>query len=421
MDQPHIGSVDGLRLRQSDGCVLQQHNQTPKFGLQYPQFAVMYLDENGKLQIETSLLLSGCGEAIFTPDVAHRFMEIVASDTRANIPNQHHFLPPPLAPQPDTQSMQTHETTSAELIPSEWQFLHGRTRRYDLKRTEVVRPRHKSTAHAPNPRLGRTILRVGNRDLLKHYYEKAFEGFQQVNCRAIAKSYIKLLEPRKQIYYPYNGRRVISGVAQPLDPELTKPGWWPIGALHREPDHLLKPDTHGVTVDKLRNASKDVRSQVIPVNRLEILDEIYFVRQMEEQFLDGDIHADTLLQVTQIHLSEAMYQDHEVSSRIQAAPVSELDPNHDGHYRGDDISLPLVANDPLKIRCHQDLLNAEFNTHPVGLLTSTMPQTPSNLNATHIDPSYISGYSIWPFYPTETVFGYWPSEPPLPQSCEVLY
>ncbi|KAJ6084687.1 hypothetical protein N7499_004316 [Penicillium canescens] len=40
---------------------------------------------------------------------------------------------------------------------------------------------------------------------------------------------------------------------------------------------------------------QDVRRQVAPANRLEILDEIYFVRQVEEQFLDGEIHANTLI------------------------------------------------------------------------------------------------------------------------------
>ena len=42
-------------------------------------------------------------------------------------------------------------------------------------------------------------------------------------------------------------------------------------------------------MDKLRSASQDVRRQITPAKRLEILDEIYFVRQVEEQFLDGEI------------------------------------------------------------------------------------------------------------------------------------
>lgn len=184
----------------------------------------------------------------------------------------------------------------------------------------MARPPPKSSSPPPTPPPGRTILRVGNRDLLRRYYEKAFEDFQQLNCRAIAKSYIKLVEPRKQVHYPYNGRKVISGVSQRVDPEQTKPAWWPAGVLHREPDHLLKrgktdpvtgkdhilipildrlkllvhilcelKDSHGVTADKLRDAGQDVRRQITPSNRLQVLDEIYFVRQMEEQFLDGEI------------------------------------------------------------------------------------------------------------------------------------
>lgn len=48
-------------------------------------------------------------------------------------------------------------------------------------------------------------------------------------------------------------------------------------------------DSHGVTADKLREAGQDVRRQICPANRLQVLDEIYFVRQMEEKYLDGEI------------------------------------------------------------------------------------------------------------------------------------
>ncbi|OKP09792.1 hypothetical protein PENSUB_4813 [Penicillium subrubescens] len=174
-------------------------------------------------------------------------------------------------------------TKPVELIPCELQSQRSRQKRRALKR-----PRPKPTPNPPAP-LRQTILRVSNRDLLRQYYEKAFENFQQLNCRAIAKSYIKLLEPRKQVNYPYNGRKVVSGIIQQIDTELTKPGWWPAGTIHREPDHLLKSDTHGVTADKLRRASLDLRRYITPAIRLQVLDEIYFVRQMEEQFLEGEI------------------------------------------------------------------------------------------------------------------------------------
>lgn len=84
------------------------------------------------------------------------------------------------------------------------------------------------------------MLPIRNASILRRYYEKAFEGLQQINCRILAKAYIKLVEPRKQVNYPYNGRKIISGTSQQFDPELTKPAWWPAGVTHREPDHLLK-------------------------------------------------------------------------------------------------------------------------------------------------------------------------------------
>lgn len=76
--------------------------------------------------------------------------------------------------------------------------------------------------------------------LLRLYYEKSFYFLRQDNCRIIAKAYIKLVEPRKQVNYPYNGRKVIAGRTIQFDPEDTKPPWWPSGVSHREPDHLPK-------------------------------------------------------------------------------------------------------------------------------------------------------------------------------------
>ena len=127
-----------------------------------------------------------------------------------------------------------------------------------------MKPRPKSTSPPPTtPPPGRTVLRVGNRAQLRGYYEKAFEHFQQLNCRAIAKSYIKLVEPRKQVHYPYNGRRVHGGVTQTDNPEQTKPGWWPAGVVHKEPDHLLKPGMRITSQDPVPYANRPNRVQIV--------------------------------------------------------------------------------------------------------------------------------------------------------------
>lgn len=85
-------------------------------------------------------------------------------------------------------------------------------------------------------------LRIGDTAKVLTYYEGALKHFQQLNCRMVAKAFIKFIEPRKQVRHPYNGGKPPAGSAPGTtgDPEKTKPEWWPPGVMHKEPDHLRK-------------------------------------------------------------------------------------------------------------------------------------------------------------------------------------
>ncbi|KAJ5743348.1 hypothetical protein N7533_010450 [Penicillium manginii] len=242
------------------------------------------------------------GHTVFTrPDVTEQFMNIVPPSPQAMpflaSPTQAPLLPWGIQPSPAW--VDNGQARPAKIMFFKWQSnQHRRKRQCPTARDHLS----SSSCASPSAPLG-TVLQISDRKILRQYYKRAFEDFQQLNCRSIAKSYIKLIEPRKQIHFPYNGRRVISGVSQKTDPELTKPGWWPEGVKHKEPDHLLKRDRlellvhilcdlkecHGITAEKLCEAGQDVRHQITPPNKLDILDEIYFVRQMEERFIDGKI------------------------------------------------------------------------------------------------------------------------------------
>lgn len=103
----------------------------------------------------------------------------------------------------------------------------------------------------------RIPLEIGDSEKILLFYENAFRALQQLNCRQIAKAFIKVIEPRKQVKHPYNGGKPPAGAApgEKGDPEKTKPDWWPTGVTHREPDHLKKPGMipqikllwHGIT------------------------------------------------------------------------------------------------------------------------------------------------------------------------------
>ncbi|SCU87179.1 LAFA_0E05204g1_1 [Lachancea sp. 'fantastica'] len=72
-------------------------------------------------------------------------------------------------------------------------------------------------------------LDLRNAYAVENYLKNVFSMLRQLQCKAIAKAWIKVVEPRKKARYPY-----IKG-------ELFKPYWWPPNVEHKEPDHLRKP------------------------------------------------------------------------------------------------------------------------------------------------------------------------------------
>lgn len=214
------------------------------------------------------------------------------------------------------------------------------------------------------------VIRVDDEVRLKKYYEKAFETFQQLNCRVIAKAFIKLVEPRKQVNYPYNGRRASSspGGERRADPEMTKPPWWPAGVTHKEPDHLLKAEriqllihilrelreSHDITAERLRDAGQDVRRAISPPERLQILDEVYSVRHMEERYLRGEISGDVLIPIAQVHL---------VGPEFEASDDSSLLDSHSRTSEGPSWGLESLTAEPTDVRSEATAADSQTVTY----------------------------------------------------------
>ncbi|KAJ5910704.1 uncharacterized protein N7473_000007, partial [Penicillium subrubescens] len=172
-----------------------------------------------------------------------------------------------------------------------------------------------------------------------HIYEKAFANLQQTNCRVLAKAYIKILEPRKQVNYPYNGRKLVGGRKVQFDPEATKPPWWPSLVRHHEPDHLPKVanrierirllihiirelrESHGITVDTLRVADRSIRDQIRPRSKLQFLEEVYNIREAEEWLLTGQT-GNTLFSVIIIHEANFFHIGKQLVKQTSSPEVS---------------------------------------------------------------------------------------------------
>ncbi|KAM5440012.1 hypothetical protein McanMca71_004987 [Microsporum canis] len=260
----------------------------------YPHFALVGIDWSGQLKFHSSLLEKFNGP-VFTSEFKHWFERATGVKALDRSPifagdDSYQGRPWSMAqevdvfPNPDFPKKRRREIIHQAPVEPEEQV-------NDMEAVEMV------------------PLEIGNEEKIEAYYESAFRAFQQINCRQVAKAYIKIIEPRKQVKHPYNGGRGAPG--EKGDPEKTKPDWWPTGVIHREPDHLKKPErirllvhifrklgkTHGITADKLEEAGRDAQRQIKPRERLDILDEIYKVRRAEECYERGEADANAVVYV----------------------------------------------------------------------------------------------------------------------------
>lgn len=75
-----------------------------------------------------------------------------------------------------------------------------------------------------------TRLHLNDTQEIKNYIFHCLKHLRQNPCKILAKLWIKAIEPKKKIKYPY------------INGDSAKPKWWPVDVQHREPDHLQKPE-----------------------------------------------------------------------------------------------------------------------------------------------------------------------------------
>ncbi|KAJ5647300.1 hypothetical protein N7490_003672 [Penicillium lividum] len=245
------------------------------FRLPYAHYAMIYLDSEGKVKVDESSSIKEQNSTLFTPEVRQNFVEILGE--RVNIKPSRRNL--------DASPRRVRRRRDAPSVTDS---------RYDDASDDDCSP-------ASNDMVP---IRVGDTQKVMSYYESALKHFQQLNCRMVAKAFIKFIEPRKQVRHPYNGGKPPAGSPPGAtgDPEKTKPEWWPPGVMHKEPDHLRKEyrielllhiirklSGYGITADKLKEVAGDTKRSLKHPSHVEIIYEILRVRKMEERFERGEV------------------------------------------------------------------------------------------------------------------------------------
>lgn len=263
----------------------------------YRHYALIYIDEDGNLCQDSSPSVAQNHENIISPRVRNAFLGAVAS-SRDSISAHPHGMnkevrsealmgqgikltligdvdspmrrstlstraPSQLAQRlvrrpSQPMSRITDRNLIAQQFPQEsplssptWPTPHENGAEASLIRSHNMRPKSYTAENLQVNDNEKVKVFVRDKAFLRKYYETAFKKLQQINCRILAKVYVKLVEPRKQVNYPYNGRRPFNGQTQQLDPSETKPPWWPSGVSHREPDHLPKAGAYQTSWDLL--------------------------------------------------------------------------------------------------------------------------------------------------------------------------
>ncbi|KAL1860153.1 hypothetical protein Plec18170_002102 [Paecilomyces lecythidis] len=356
----------------------QGHYQIP-----FAHYAMIFIDETGRLRVDESPSIKAKTRTFFTPDDRERFMDLVGSKARANY--QKLLLGRQMGSgrrasmkQDDlaldggftfdySQKVHQEEETDMHNIP--WEAVHQAKRRRGSTLGSTMEERYvDSVPDCPGeespayPTMDRMALEIGDTEKVGAYYETALKHFQQLNCRQMAKAFIKFIEPRKQVKHPYNGGRPPPG-AQPGekgDPERTKPEWWPAGVVHKEPDHLKKDrksplllgslmililiqerlrllvhilrklGKYGITSDKLKEVAYDAKRQIKPPERMEILEEIFRVRKLEERFERGEVDATAVVYVVNRESNMKLDKDSDTVSE----PDQQMDPGEGEEMEG---------------------------------------------------------------------------------------
>ncbi|KAJ5182869.1 hypothetical protein N7492_000485 [Penicillium capsulatum] len=263
----------------------------PSINLPYEHFAMIYLDSEGKLKVHESASIQEQNSTVFTPDVRQNFLEILGERIGFHHPAARRTL---------------------DASPRRVRRRRGNAPPTLLSDDRLAGNDSDSDDFSPSGSSEMVPLRVGDTQKILNYYEGALKHFQQLNCRMVAKAFIKFIEPRKQVRHPYNGGKAPPGSAPGTsgDPEKTKPEWWPPGVMHKEPDHLRKEYRielllhiirklagHGITADKLKEVAGDTKRSLKHPSHVDIIYEILRVRKMEERFERGEVDSQHVVYV----------------------------------------------------------------------------------------------------------------------------
>lgn len=198
-------------------------------------------------------------------------------------------------------------------------------------------------------------LALGEVGALTEYLLMCFDALQQLTCKALAKLWIKELEPKKQTRFPYNRG------------DRSKPKWWPADVRHREPDHLMKGErtrllvalctTPHAPVAKFRRSSRTLN---LEGKKRRIVDEVLHVLDARTANPEGVISV--------VDIANLVYR------RPSSAPRSRVSPHPSS------ASMPAYEQPPMYNHNHMEMhTNGVYSAIPAPSQVSAPTPIPTQV------------------------------------------
>ncbi|GFF28542.1 hypothetical protein IFM61606_10179 [Aspergillus udagawae] len=332
----------------------------------YAHYAMIYLDNMGRLKVMESPSIQEQNETVFTTEVRERFLEILGAKG-CQLPVLHHTA----------------------------MILNNRLATYltvKLSAAGILQP----------TLLDMVGLEISDTPKVLEYYERSLKHFRQFNCRQILKTFIKFIEPRKQAKHPYNGGKPPARAppSKRGDPEKTKPKWWPADVVHKEPDHLRKDHE----VFRVRRIEEPYKRGEVDANKI-----VYVVNQesnqkekdgdsnmdLDQKHEQEDDNADEALPILQSEMNSTSLMSSSVEHTGMAAPSHPMNMGDDRNKLFPLPEWPSFGETPRDGRT----FFPTTSKYTEDYASQQMPRTPAttarvNPNETHAAFDYMTQESI---------------------------
>ncbi|PKX96281.1 uncharacterized protein P174DRAFT_457091 [Aspergillus novofumigatus IBT 16806] len=222
----------------------------------YAHYAIIYLNNIGRLKVMESPSIQEKNKTIFTTEVCERFLEILSAKVG--------YQPPMV------QRLSAAGATAYSYDPQQ-----------PLSNLNSLA----NSMYGVPPSIPFSVPV----EEMPSYGSVHMVRLKISDTPRVAKAFIKFIKPGKQVKHPYNRGKPPAGARPALLTDLEY--------LSLLIHIICKLRRFGITIDQLQEIAHDCKQRLSDPNKLQILDEVFEVRRIKECYKRGEVNANKIVYI----------------------------------------------------------------------------------------------------------------------------